>query len=138
MTIKQISIFIENKYGKLKEILSILSQHDIKLIAATVADTSDYGILRIITNDQQKAYELLQEKQVVCTLSEVIALRIDSSVNAFSETISLFTQAGVEIKYMYCFSNNGSSMLVLCTVNLPSAYEVIRRHSLQQIRIGDL
>ena len=98
MTIKQISIFIENKYGKLSEILSYLNDEPLRLIAATVADTSDYGILRIITNDQQKAYQLLREKQISVNLSEVIAIRIGTSVKNFAETISLFTKAGIDIE----------------------------------------
>lgn len=138
MTIKQISIFIENRYGKLSETLAYLNDQNVRLIAATVADTSDYGILRIITSDQRKAYNLLKEKNVLVHLSEVVALRIDSSVNAFSETITLFAQAGVEIEYMYCFSTNGEAILVLRTKNLPNAYDVIRKNNLDYIQEAEL
>ncbi|MDR0232567.1 MAG: acetolactate synthase [Dysgonamonadaceae bacterium] len=130
MTINQISIFLENKFGKLNEILSILSKENIRIIAATVADTSDYGILRIITSDQQKAYNLLKEKQVSANLSEVIAIEIDPSIGKFAETIELFTQAGIEIEYMYCFSVNHKAMLVLRTKNLETAFEVIRKNNM--------
>ena len=138
MTIKQISIFIENKYGKLNEILSYLNDQPLRLIAATVADTSDYGILRIITNDQQTVYQLLKEKQVSVNLSEVIAIRIGTSVRDFSETISFFTKAGIEIEYMYCFSVNASAILVLRTKNLSSAYDVIRKNNLNYIQEAEL
>jgi len=138
MTIKQISIFIENKYGKLNEILSYLNDQPLRLIAATVADTSDYGILRIITNDQQTVYQLLKEKQVSVNLSEVIAIRIGTSVRDFSETISFFTKAGIEIEYMYCFSVNASAILVLRTKNLTSAYDVIRKNNLNYIQEAEL
>lgn len=138
MTIKQISIFIENKYGTLNDLLSYLSDQDIRLIAATVADTSDYGILRIITDSQQKAYQLLKDKQILVHLSDVIALRIGPSVKSFAETIALFTKAGVEIEYMYCFSFNGSALLVLRTKNLPNAYDVIRKNNLNYIQEAEL
>ena len=138
MTIKQISIFIENKYGKLSEILSYLNDQPLRLIAATVADTSDYGILRIITDDQRKAYQLLKEKEVLVNLSDVIAIRIGSSVQDFGQTISFFTEAGIDIEYMYCFSANGSAILVLRTKNLPSAYDVIRKNNLDYVREADL
>jgi ACT domain-containing protein len=138
MTIKQISIFIENKYGKLNEILSYLDDQSLRLIAATVADTSDYGILRIITNDQHKIYKLLKEKQVSVSLSDVIAIRVGSSVQDFAKAISFFTKAGIEIEYMYCFSVNGSAILVLRTKNLPSAYDVIRKNNLDYIREAEL
>ena len=138
MTIKQISIFIENKYGKLSEILSYLNDQPLRLIAATVADTSDYGILRIITDDQRKVYQLLKEKEVLVNLSDVIAIRIGSSVQDFGQTISFFTEAGIDIEYMYCFSANGSAILVLRTKNLPSAYDVIRKNNLDYVREADL
>ncbi|MDL2322732.1 acetolactate synthase [Bacteroidales bacterium OttesenSCG-928-A17] len=138
MTVKQISIFIENKYGKLNEILSYLNDKSLRLISATVADTSDYGILRIITSNQQKTYELLKEKSVLVNLNDVIAIRIGNSVHDFAETISFFTKAGVEIEYMYSFSVNGSAILVLRTKNLTSAYEVIRERGLRYVQEEEL
>ena len=64
MTVNQISIFLENKYGKLSEILMLLAEAKIRIIAATVADTSEYGILRIIVNDPQRAFKILKENKV--------------------------------------------------------------------------
>ena len=63
MTVNQISIFLENKYGKLSEILALLAEERIRIIAATVADTSEYGILRIIVSDPQKAYKILKKQR---------------------------------------------------------------------------
>ena len=134
MTIKQISVFLENKFGKLSEVLSYLSEENIRIIAATVADTSDYGILRLITSDQQKTYQLLKEKQISVNLSEVFALEIGAYVDNFAETISCFTKAGVDIEYMYCFSYNSKAMLVLRTKNLNAAYDVVRKNNLNNIQ----
>ena len=138
MTINQISIFLENKSGKLNEILSILSQENIRIIAATVADTCDYGILRIITSDQQKAYPLLKEKQVSANLSEVIAIEIDPVISKFAGTIESFTKAGIDIEYMYCFSTNHKAMLVLRTKNLEPAFDVIRKNNLHYMKESEL
>ena len=68
MTVNQISIFLENKYGKLSEILALLAEEKIRIIAATVADTSEYGILRIIVSDPQKAYKILKGNNVSAIL----------------------------------------------------------------------
>ena len=68
MTVNQISIFLENKYGKLSEILALLAEEKIRIIAATVADTSEYGILRIIVSDPQKAYKILKGNNVSANL----------------------------------------------------------------------
>ena len=76
MTINQISIFLENKFGRLNEILSFLSKENIRVITATVADTSDYGILRLITSNQIKALQLLKElTQVFCILRSICSVR---------------------------------------------------------------
>jgi hypothetical protein len=138
MTINQISVFLENKFGKLNEILSILSNENIRIIAATVADTSDYGILRILTSDQQKAYQALKEKRITTNLSEVLAIGIEPCIGKFAETIELFTQAGIDIEYMYSFSMSAKAMLVLRTKNLEAAYDVIRQNNLNYIEESQL
>ena len=74
MTVNQISIFLENKYGKLSEILALLAEEKIRIIAATVADTSEYGILRIIVSDPQKAYKILKGNNVSANLTDVQAV----------------------------------------------------------------
>ena len=137
MTVHQISVFLENKFGKLNEILSILSKENIRIVAATIADTSDYGILRILTSDQQKAYTLLKEKKVSTSLSEVIALAIDPLIGKFAGTIEYFTQAGIDIEYMYCFSTHQKAMLVLRTKNLEVAFDVIRKNNLIYMQESD-
>ena len=110
MTVNQISIFLENKYGKLSEILALLAEERIRIIAATVADTSEYGILRIIVSDPQKAYKILKENNVSANLTE----------------------------YMYCFSIREKAILILRTNNRESAREVIRRQNLEYICESDL
>ena len=123
MTVNQISIFLENKYGKLSEILALLAEERIRIIAATVADTSEYGILRIIVSDPQKAYKILKENNVS---------------GSFANTLSYFTKAGISIEYMYCFSIREKAILILRTNNRESAREVIRRQNLEYICESDL
>ena len=134
MTINQISIFLENKYGKLSEILALLSEAQIRIIAATVADTSEYGILRIIVSDPQKAYTLLKSNNV----SEVLAIATGACAGSFAQTLSYFTKAGLSIEYMYCFSSKEKSILILRTNNREAAREVIRRQNLEYIDESDL
>ena len=135
MTVNQISIFLENKYGKLSEILALLAEEKIRIIAATVADTSEYGILRIIVSDPQKAYKILN---VSANLTDVLAIVTNSCAGSFAQTLSCFTKAGVSIEYMYCFSANEKSILILRTNNREAAREVIRRQNLEYINESDL
>ena len=86
MTVNQISIFLENKYGKLSEILALLAEEKIRIIAATVADTSEYGILRIIVSDPQKAYKILKGNNVSANLTDVLAIVTNSCAGSFAQT----------------------------------------------------
>ena len=138
MTVYQISIFLENKYGKLNEILALLGKENIRIIAATVADTSEFGILRMIVSDSQKAYHLLKENNVSANLTDVLAIVTGSAAGTFAETLVHFTHAKLSIEYMYCFSFKEKSILILRTNNRESALEVIRHQGLEYITEKDL
>jgi hypothetical protein len=138
MTINQISIFLENKYGKLNELLTLLSQENIRIFAATVADTSEFGILRMIVSDAQKAHLLLRRNNVNVNLTEVLAIAAKPSADSFAGILSHFTRAGLSIEYMYCFSSKENSVMVLRTNNNENALDVIRRQNLKCITENDL
>lgn len=138
MTINQISIFLENKFGRLNEILSLLSKANLRIIAASVADTSDYGILRLITDNQIKAIQTLKDNGVGANLNTVMALSVDSSLSEMSKTIEYFTKAGINIEYMYCFSTNSKAILILRINNIDAAHEVIRRFGLNNLSEEEL
>lgn len=138
MTVNQISIFLENKYGKLSEILALLAEENIRIIAATIADTSEYGILRVIVSEPQKAYKILKSHNVSANLTDVLAIVTESCAGSFARTLSHFTKAGLTIEYMYCFSSKDKSILILRTNNRESAREVIRRQNLGYICESDL
>ena len=138
MTVNQISIFVENKYGKLSEILALLGNENIHIIAATVADTSEYGILRLIVTESEKAYKILKNNNVNANLTDVLAIATGSSAGSFAKTLKCFTQSGLSIEYMYCFSLKEKSVLIIRTNNREAAREVIRRHELDYISESDL
>ena len=138
MTVNQISIFLENKYGKLSEILAALAEENIRIIAATVADTSEFGIMRIIVSDPQQAYNILKNHNVSANLTDVLAIVTKSCAGSIAETLNHFTKAGLSIEYMYCFSAKDRSILFVRTNNRESAREVIRRQNLDYINESDL
>jgi len=138
MTVNQISIFLENKYGKLNELLTLLSKENIRIIAATVADTSEFGILRMIVSDAQKAHQLLKNNNVSVNLTEVLAIAAQPAADSFAAILTHFTEAGLSIEYMYCFSSREKSVLILRTNNREGALEVIRKHNLDYITENDL
>ena len=93
MIIQQLSVFLENKSGRLNEILDILGKANIRIIAATVADTSEYGILRLITSDTAHAIKLLKEANVSANTSDVIALTCDSMAGTFAKELNILQRS---------------------------------------------
>ena len=138
MTINQISIFLENKYGKLNELLTLLSKENIRIIAATVADTTEFGILRMVVSNAPKAYQLLKNNNVNVHLTEVVAIATSPSADSFVDILTHFTNAGLSIEYMYCFSFKEQSVLVLRTNHRKSALDVIRKQNLNYLTENDL
>ena len=112
MTIKQLSIFIENKGGTLIKVLDLLSKAGIQIIASTVADTKDYGIYRILCNDPAQAYLILKEASINVQLSDVIALSIDDKPGRAAEAVKKISDTGVSILYLYSFLWKGKGVLV--------------------------
>ena len=138
MTVNQISIFLENKYGKLNEILALLGKEHIRIIAASVADTSEFGILRLIVSDSQQAFNILKNNNVSANLTDVLAIITNSDAEGYSKTLQAFTQAGISIEYMYSFAIHDKAVLILRTNNRESAREVIRRNNMPHLNENDL
>lgn len=138
MMIKQLSVFLENKSGRLNEVLDILGQADIRIIAATVADTSEYGILRLITSDTASAYEVLKEHRVSAQQSDVVALTCNSKAGVFASQINSFAKEGLSIEYMYCFSIRDKAFLILRTSDNARVDEIAQHYELSIITEQEL
>ena len=117
---------------------ALLSKENIRIIAATVADTSEFGILRMIVSDAQKAHQLLKSHHVNVHLTEVLAIATQSSANNFADILAHFTKAGLSIEYMYCFSVKNKSFLILRVNDRATTLEVIRRNNLEYITENEL
>ena len=103
MTMKQLSVFVENKPGTLAEITGILGANDIDMSALQVADTERYGILRLIVNNPQKAEDALKAAGFKVSLTDVIAIAVSHKPGGLSEALKYVAQAGIAVEYMYAF-----------------------------------
>lgn len=138
MTIRQLSVFLENKTGHLNEILNILAKNQININALTVADSSDYGLLRMLVSDIEKALEVLRAENISVRIQEVISLEMDPKPGSMAKILNLFSSAGLSIEYVYAFSFGNKSVLVLRTNDREKAYEVILNNHLKSIHESDL
>ena len=130
MTINQLSIFIENRSGTLIKVLEALKEANIQIIASTIADTAEYGILRIVCAEPQRACEELKKAGIAVAISEVFALQLDNKPGGAADVITLFSKAGISITYIYSFLYGGKGILVFRTDNTELARETITRNNL--------
>ncbi|MBQ9237035.1 MAG: amino acid-binding protein [Prevotella sp.] len=139
MTIKQISIFIENKSGALLNILKLLRDNGISIIISNISDTADFGIYRLICSDTEKAFAILRDKGINATIANVYAIRLaDNKVGAAADVMTLITEAGVGIKYMFSFLLDGKGVLLFRADDEAKANEVIMLNKLDFLNESDL
>lgn len=138
MTIHQISIFIENRSGTMIKVLEVLKQAGIDLIASTVADTTEYGIYRIICSEPLRAHDELHKAGIVVTLSDVFALELDNKPGRAADAVRIFSEANINLSYMYSFLLNGKGILIFRTDDNEKAKDVIKENGLKYIEEPNL
>ncbi len=106
MSVKQISIFIENKKGSLAEVTDFIAKSNINLKALSIADTQDFGILRIITDNPDAARDMLKNEGYAVTATSVLAVALNDSPGSMAAILAVLTQADVSVEYTYAFMSN--------------------------------
>ena len=138
MTIKQLSVFLENKSGRLAEVLRILGQAGINIYALTIADTSEYGILRLIVNDAEKAIEFLKQQEFTSNLTDVIAVLIDNHAGAYADIIQLLAESNLSIDYTYAIGLGHKAALILRPENIETTLNTLVKNGVEFLSISDL
>ena len=103
MSLKQLTVFVENKQGTLVDITETLAANEINLRALSIADTQDFGLLRLIVNDNDAASVALQEKGYILKVTEVIGVKICDQPGKLSKALSVLAEAGINVEYLYAF-----------------------------------
>ncbi|MEG0570630.1 MAG: ACT domain-containing protein [Oscillospiraceae bacterium] len=115
MTIKQLSVFVENKRGRLAEITKVLASNNIDIRALSIADTKDFGILRLIVNNPDTAIEVLKADGFTVSLTNVISIGIDDKPGGLAKAMNVLLQNEISVEYMYAFisrSNNDAYVIL--------------------------
>ena len=112
-TIKQISVFLENREGRLDEVLKVLAGNDVNIVALSLADTSDYGMLRMVVSDPHKGRQALKEAGITAMLTDVVALRVPHATGSLSKAMHQIVEGEVNVEYMYAFANGNDAAAVL-------------------------
>ncbi len=103
MTVKQISVFLENKRGRLAEVTEILNERSINIRALALADTADFGVLRIIVSDPEACLRALRDRGFIAQATEVIAVEIPDRPGGLNSILRMLDAAAINIEYMYAF-----------------------------------
>ena len=118
MFVKQISVFLENTKGSLARLTRLLSKNNIDLIAMSIADTEQYGIMRCIVNDTEKGARLMKEAGYVARLTDVLAVSVPDRPGGLSEVLTLLNAADVSVESLYSFvRNHGNNALIIFRLN---------------------
>ncbi|MCG6190575.1 MULTISPECIES: ACT domain-containing protein [Maribellus] len=127
MITKQVSVFLENKSGRLNEVTQILSDAEINISAFTIADTSDFGILRLIVSDPEKACEVLKQNQFSVKTTEVVLAKTPNQPGSLSKLLKVLSEGGSFIEYMYAFSmEQDSATIVIRPASIKKCMEILQ------------
>lgn len=140
MSIKQISVFMENRPGRLAEITRILAKNGINMRAINIADTTDFGILRMIVNDPQKAEKVLRENDMTASITDVIAISIDDKIGSFSDVMSILEDGNISVEYIYSFIGEKSAKagIVVRTNNCEETLKLFENSGVSILSPSDL
>jgi len=138
MTIRQLSIFIENQSGTLLKVLERLKEARIQMIACTIADTAEYGIFRIICSEPERACRELREAGIAVAISEVFAIEMNNQPGGAADVVRFISDAGIGITYMYAFLYDGRGILVFRTDQTEQVRAVIEANKLHVLQETEL
>lgn len=125
MTIRQLSVFLENKTGRINEVTKILARHSINMQAFSMAETTDFGILRLIVSEVDRAVEILREANFAVMLTDVVCLRCDNVAGSLSVILEQLAENQIFIEYMYAFAEGEQANVIIRPNDITRCVEVL-------------
>ena len=140
MTVKQISIFLENRPGSLAELIDVLSKEEINMRAMSVGETEDFGILRIIVQDPYKAICVLKQNGYVCSITPVLAVAVQDEAGSLLNILNILGKNGVNLDYTYAFTmkKKDFAYMVFRVQDNEKAIDVLSKNKIELISQDDL
>lgn len=127
MLVSQVSVFLENTKGRLFSVSDILAKNGINVRAVSIADTTDFGILRMIVDDPEKAYQVLRDNNFTVRITKVVAVEIPDTPGSMAKVLGALNQEQIEVEYMYAFLGSISgNALVILKIDDPKKVEQIK------------
>lgn len=127
MMIQQLSVFLENRQGHLNKVLATLSEHHVNIVALSLAENEDYGMLRMVVSDPELGKEVLKNAGNTARLTEVVALRVPHATGSLSQAMNILVANNINVEYMYAFANGEDASAVLKTDEPLKAIELLEK-----------
>ncbi len=138
MTIKQLSVFIENKTGRINEVSKILGNNDINMTAFSLAENADFGILRMVVSDVDKAVIVLKEAHFGVTITDVVGFSCPNQPGALSTVLDYLAKENVFIEYMYAFSQGDTANVVIRPTDNQKCIEILSSYNCDLLNKNNL
>jgi hypothetical protein len=138
MKTKQLSIFLENKSGRLTEVTDALGAAGINLSAMSIADNSDFGILRCIVSDPEKAYKVLKEQHFAVKITDVIGFVCPNTSGSLAVVLRHLSDRGVFIEYMYSFANGDVAHVIIRPSDLDTCEQILAEKKVELLAASEL
>ncbi len=140
MLIEQLSVFVENEKGKLIKITSVLREAQVDIKALSLADTAEYGILRIIVDDPEKAFEALKEDGHTVSITKVIAIGVKDSPGGLCGALETLAEAGINVDYLYAYvsRNRNHAYVIIRVEDNEKAVEVLQTAGIRILKKDDI
>ena len=135
---KQLSVFLDNKSGRLTEVTEALGAAGINLSAMSIADNSDFGILRCIVSDPDRAYQVLKEAHFAVKITDVIGFACPNTSGSLAVVLKYLSEQGIFIEYMYSFANGNMAHVIIRPTDLEACDRVLAEKKVELMAANDL
>ena len=135
MAITQLSVFAQNKPGGIVEITKLLGEAGVNIRALSLADTSDYGILRLIVDKPEEGKKILTEAGLVVRVTDVLSLTMDDTPGGTLGVLRLLSESGIGVEYMYAFAGKSGAVMIIQAEDLEAAEGILQRGGFRQAEI---
>lgn len=139
MFIKQLTVFIENRAGRLEQVTQVLKDNNINIKSLSLADTSDYGLLRLILSDPDKAVQALKDNGFSAMITDVFAVKLTQQVGQLGELLAILSEVNVNVEYMYGLTSSSEDAFIIVKTNdQKAALEAIQASSFELFTSADI
>ena len=133
MVVKQLSVFMENRPGRLYQLTHALGKEGIDFVTLSIADTKDFGIVRFIARDNERAYEILKNEGFTVGQTELIGVEVEDNPNALASVIEILDEKNINIEYLYSFvlTNHNTAKILMRVENTEQAVKVLEEKGIK-------